>query len=58
MHGGPQEHFYTYHIVHLDDGLFPGEFINYHARLSFKPVTAKNATFAEWYRSLLLANQG
>jgi hypothetical protein len=43
-----QDHFYTYHIAEKPDGLFPGDFINYHARMSFKTVTDKNATFAEW----------
>lgn len=43
-----QEHFYSYALVKKDEGLFPGDFINYHARMSFKRVTDKNATFAEW----------
>lgn len=42
------EHFYSYALVKKDEGLFPGDFINYHARMSFKRVTDKNATFAEW----------
>jgi hypothetical protein len=45
---GVQEHFYSYALVKKDEGLFPGDFINYHARMSFKRVTDKNATFAEW----------
>jgi len=42
------ERFYTYAIASKDDGLFPGDFINYKARLSFKPVTESGFTFAEW----------
>ncbi|ELR13767.1 uncharacterized protein ACA1_076100 [Acanthamoeba castellanii str. Neff] len=42
------EHFYTYHITKSDEGVFPGALANYHARISFKRVTDKNATFAEW----------
>jgi hypothetical protein len=30
-------------------GSFPGRCDNYHSRLSFKRVTDKNATFAEWF---------
>merc|ERR1711879_129604 len=47
------EHFYTYHITKVDEGLFPGSFANYHARMSFKRVTDTNATFAEWSAELM-----
>jgi hypothetical protein len=49
LSAGVQERYYSYTIVRITEGLLPGSFINYHARLSFKPVTDKNATFAEWF---------
>lgn len=47
--GSMQEHYYTYEIVKIDEGIFPGKFVNYQARLSFKSVSETNATFAEWF---------
>lgn len=49
-----QDRSYTYTIVKKDDGLFPGEFVNYSARVSFKPITDKDMTFAEWCRTSLM----
>lgn len=46
-----QERFYTYTIASKDEGVFPGDFANYTARLALKPVTASDATFIEWFSS-------
>jgi hypothetical protein len=42
------DHSQSYYIVSKDEGIFPGDFINYHATFSLKKVTDGNKTFAEW----------
>ena len=37
-----KKHFYTYHIVHIDEGLLPGKFINYYATIRLHKVTDGN----------------